>query len=66
MTFIPTVPPGKATGETAEVYKHMTQVSGDGYDDIPILDLAIAVAEANQWARIHRLLGLGPELFYVG
>jgi hypothetical protein len=39
---------------------------GDGYDDMAILDLAIAVAEANQWARVHRFLGLAPELFYVG
>jgi alkylhydroperoxidase family enzyme len=36
-----------------------------GYDDAGILDLAIAIADANQWARMHRLLGLAPELFYV-
>jgi hypothetical protein len=36
-----------------------------GYDDLGILDLAIAVADANQWARTHRLLGLPPDLFYV-
>ncbi|MBC2716112.1 MAG: hypothetical protein HF978_12465 [Desulfobacteraceae bacterium] len=36
------------------------------YDDVGILDLAIAVASANYWARIHRLLCLEPELFYVG
>ena len=36
------------------------------FDDVGILDLAIAIAEANQWARIHRLTGLDPELFYVG
>ena len=36
-----------------------------GYDDLGILDLAIAVSDANQWARTHRLLGLAPELFYV-
>jgi hypothetical protein len=29
------------------------------------MDLAIAVAEANQWARVHRLFGLDPELFYM-
>ena len=34
-----------------------------GYDDLGVLDLAIAVADANQWARLHRLLGLAPELF---
>jgi hypothetical protein len=37
-----------------------------GYDDVGILDLAIAIADANQWARLHRLAGLRPELFYVG
>jgi hypothetical protein len=36
-----------------------------GYDDVGILDLAIAVASANQWARLHRLVGLAPGLFYV-
>jgi len=36
-----------------------------GFDDLGILDLAIAVADANQWARTHRLLGLAPELFYL-
>jgi len=36
-----------------------------GYDDLGILDLAIAVADANQWARIHRLLGLDARLFYL-
>jgi hypothetical protein len=37
-----------------------------GWDDLGILDLAIAVATANQWARLHRLTGLAPDLFYVG
>ncbi|CAB1057081.1 hypothetical protein D1BOALGB6SA_1820 [Olavius sp. associated proteobacterium Delta 1] len=36
-----------------------------GYDDLGILDLAIAVADANLWARIYRLAGLKPELFYL-
>jgi hypothetical protein len=35
-----------------------------GYDDWQILSLAIAVADANQWARTHRLLGLDPAIFY--
>lgn len=35
----------------------------NGFDDIGILDLAIAVADANQWARTHRLLGLEAGLF---
>jgi len=37
----------------------------DGFDDTGIMDLAIAVADANQWARLHRLSGLKPELFYL-
>ena len=36
-----------------------------GYDDPGILDLAIAVADANQWARLYRLTGLKPELYYL-
>jgi alkylhydroperoxidase family enzyme len=36
-----------------------------GYDDPGILDLAIAVADANLWARIYRLADLKPELFYL-
>jgi alkylhydroperoxidase family enzyme len=36
-----------------------------GFDDLGILDLAIAVADANQWARMHRLLGLDERLFYL-
>lgn len=30
----------------------------EGYDDRGILELAIAIAHANQWARLHRLTGL--------
>jgi hypothetical protein len=30
-----------------------------------LLDLAVAIADANQWARLYRLLGLPPELFYL-
>jgi hypothetical protein len=36
-----------------------------GFNDVGVLDLAIAVADANQWARTHRLLGLDPGLFYL-
>ena len=36
-----------------------------GYDDLGILDLAIAVADANQWARMFRLTGLPPSLFVL-
>ena len=35
-----------------------------GYDDLGILDLAIAVADANMWARIYRLFGLDIKLLY--
>lgn len=37
-----------------------------GYDDLGILDLATAVADANLWARMFRLVGLRPALFYLG
>jgi len=33
-----------------------------GYDDLRILDLAHAIADANQWARVHRLLGLPRDI----
>ena len=36
----------------------------EGYDDISILDLAIAVADANMWARMYRLFDLNSDLFY--
>jgi hypothetical protein len=35
-----------------------------GYDDTGILDLAIVVADANDWARAYRLYGLDPNLLY--
>ena len=35
-----------------------------GYDDPGILDLAIAVADANMWTRIYRLFGLDANLLY--
>lgn len=37
-----------------------------GLDDLAILDLALAIADSNMWARFHRLLGLSPELYYLG
>jgi hypothetical protein len=40
-------------------------VRAQGFDDLGVLDLAIAVADANQWARTHRVLGLDPGLFYL-
>ena len=30
MAFIATIPPGQASGETAEVYRYMRQVGGSG------------------------------------
>ena len=38
---------------------------GRGLRSFSPVDLAIAVADANQWARTHRLLGLPPDLFYL-
>jgi hypothetical protein len=35
---------------------------GAGFDDLGILDLAIAIADANQWARLYRLVGLEGEI----
>lgn len=37
-----------------------------GYDDTGILDLAIAVADANMWTRIYRLFGLDAGLLRHG
>ena len=37
----------------------------EGIDDLGLLDLAIAIADANQWARLYRLLDLPPELYYL-
>ena len=36
----------------------------EGYDDLGILDLATAVADANKWARTYRLLSLDPNLLF--
>jgi hypothetical protein len=36
-----------------------------GWNVLGILDLAIAVADANQWARMYRLAGLPPGLFLL-
>ena len=36
-----------------------------GYDDLGILDLAITIADANNWARLWRCLGLPPDLLYL-
>jgi hypothetical protein len=47
----------RTTGEMIQALR--TQ----GLDDLRILDLAIAVADANQWARLRRLVGLPPGLF---
>ncbi len=58
--FVGTRYPARTTAEMIAALRR------DGYDDLGILDLAIAVADANQWARLHRLLGLPPALFYVG
>ena len=49
----------RTTSDMIEALRH------EGYDDLAILDLAIAVAEANQWARIHRLFDLNPSLYYL-
>jgi alkylhydroperoxidase family enzyme len=45
--------------------KMIDALRAEGWDDVGIMDLAIAIADANQWARTHRLLGLDPDLFYL-
>ncbi len=45
--------------------KLIEALRGAGYDDLNILDLAIAIADANQWARLYRLIGLDPRIGYV-
>jgi len=36
-----------------------------GYDDLAILDLAIAIADANMWLRLHRLTGLRADIYFL-
>jgi len=43
----------------------ITALRRAGYGDLGILDLAVAVADANQWARMYRLAGLPPDLFLL-
>ncbi len=42
----------------------ITALRSAGYDDLGILDLAVAIADANHWARVHRLLGLPAGILY--
>lgn len=44
--------------------EHIDKLRKLGYDDLGVMDLAIAVADANQWARFYRMVGLDPGLFY--
>jgi hypothetical protein len=48
-----------AARTTAEMIEALRET---GYADLGILDLAHAVADANQWARMSRLLDLDPAL----
>ncbi len=55
-----------ATRRASETTEEMVDaLRAAGYDDLGILDIATAVADANRWARTHRLLGLHPGLFYI-
>lgn len=58
--FVGTRYPYRTTGATIDALRR------SGYDDLGILDLATAVADANLWARMFRLVGLRPALFYLG
>lgn len=51
-----------AARTTAEMIEALRKA---GYDDLGILDLAHAVADANQWARMSRLLNLEPALLSI-
>ncbi len=42
--------------------KMIAALAADGYDELRILDLAHLVSDANQWARVHRLLGLRRDI----
>ena len=57
--FVGTRYPARTTAAMVDALRHA------GWDDLGILDLATAVADANNWARMHRLLDLAPELLYV-
>ncbi|HYC54727.1 MAG TPA: hypothetical protein VEL28_07300 [Candidatus Binatia bacterium] len=54
--FVGTRYPARTTAEMVEALR------AAGYDDIGILDLATAIADANQWARMHRLLRLPRDI----
>lgn len=54
--FVGTRYPARTTPQMIEALR------ADGYDDLRILDLAHAVADANQWARVHRLLDLPRDI----
>ena len=58
--FVGTRYPARTTPAMIDALRHA------GYNDLGILDLAIAVADANNWARMYRLLDLAPELLYIG
>jgi hypothetical protein len=55
--FVGTRYPARITPEMIDALRERR------YGDLGILDLAIAIADANQWARVRRLLGLDPALF---
>lgn len=40
----------------------LEELRAQGCDDLRLLDLAHAVADANHWARVHRLLGLKRDI----
>lgn len=51
--------PDRATENTVNALRKA------GLDDLGILDLAVAIADSNMWARFHRLLGLSPNIYYL-
>ena len=57
--FVGTRYPARATAAMVQALRRA------GWGDLGILDLATAIADANNWARMHRLLDLEPGLLYV-
>jgi len=72
MSALPQTDPISTFVELGTRYPYQTTAASvqalreTGLDDLGILDLAVAIGDANMWARLYRLLGLPPELYYLG
>ena len=62
MAFINTIPPGKATGETSEVYKYLAQVEGHGMIPKIVQVFSLKPAAMKMMIRIWELaMWMGDE-----